>query len=160
MLFSLMHIVHLLTSILWIGGLAFVTILVFPMLYATKDPLQKALLFQRIEHRFAPIARIYSLVVGISGFAMLHMQGWHKALFTKAGAPLLFMMLIWVMWTIMLFGLEPVIIRRELERLMQKSDSLEVDDVFRRMNKLHWLLLALSLGAAASGAVFAHGPAL
>ena len=75
MLFYLMHIIHILTVILWIGGLAFVTVIVLPMAIKTPDALQKVLLFQRIEHRFASLARIYNVVTGASGFVMLFTTG-------------------------------------------------------------------------------------
>ena len=44
MILTLMHIVHLLTVILWIGGLGFITILMLPLIIRMEDPLQKVLL--------------------------------------------------------------------------------------------------------------------
>ncbi len=158
MIFSLLHIIHVLTVILWIGGLAFITFLILPMIVKMPNPLEKVLLFQRIEHRFAPAARIYSAVVGISGFAMFFMMDLQHVIFTGESLSLLFMIIVWIFWTVMLFGLEPLIIKRLLDRLAsQKGDGLEIEDVFKRMNVLHLALLFISLAAAASGAIFAHG---
>ena len=158
MIFSLLHITHILSVILWIGGLAFITILILPMIIKMPNPLEKVLLFQRIEHRFAPAARLYSAVTGISGFAMFFMMDLQDVIFTGEGLPLLFMVIVWIFWTIMLFGLEPLIIKRMLDRLASnKGDGLEIEDVFKRMNLLHWLLLFISLAASASGVIFAHG---
>jgi uncharacterized membrane protein len=160
MLFSIMHIIHILGVILWIGGLGFITIIVFPAILKTTDPLQKVLQFQRIEHRFAPLARVYNLIVGISGFTMLGVTGWHSVLFTRQGAPLLFMLVIWVFWAVMLFGLEPLIIKKMLDRMANSGQEMDIDGIFARMNRLHWILLIISLAAAAAGAVFTHGPAI
>ncbi len=156
MLFSLMHILHILTVILWVGGLGFITILVLPMIVKMPDALQKALLFQRIEHRFAPLARIYTAVVGITGFAMFFMLGLTDVVFTREGIFLLIMIVIWVFWVIMLFGLEPLIVKKLIDSMAKSGEKLEIETVFNRMNKLHWVLLSLSLAASASGAIFAH----
>ncbi|MCK5237437.1 MAG: hypothetical protein KAR06_10685 [Deltaproteobacteria bacterium] len=157
MLFSVMHLIHLIFVILWIGGLAFITMLVLPAVIRTPDSLEKVLQFQRIEHRFAPIARVYSAIVGISGFVMMFMMGWQGVIFTAAGLPLLFMTLVWCFWTVMLFGLEPIIIKKMLDNMAKDPDEMTINSVFKRMNVLHWVLLFVSLLASAAGAVFAHG---
>ncbi|MBI5598389.1 MAG: hypothetical protein HY890_01470 [Deltaproteobacteria bacterium] len=156
MLFPLMHIIHLLTVIVWIGGLAFITILVIPMVIRMPDALQKVLFFQRIEHRFAPMARVFNVIVGATGIAMLLLTGWHRIIFTREGASLLVMTVIWVFWFIMLFGLEPIIIRRMLANLAKSGEKMEIEKVFARMNRMHRVLLVVSLAASAAGAVFAH----
>ncbi len=158
MLFYLMHIVHLLTVILWIGGLAFVTMIVLPMAIKTPDALQKVLLFQRVEHRFAKIARTYNLVTGASGIIMMVLMGWHRLLFTRAGIPLTIMTLVWVFWFVMLFGLEPFIIRKMLDRMAKGGAQMDIDSVFIRLNRMHYFMVGISLAAAVAGALTAHGP--
>ena len=158
LIYPVMHVLHLLLAIIWIGGLAFITILILPMIVKMAHPLEKVLLFQRIEHRFAPMARVYSALVGVTGFIMFFSLGLQDVLFTKAGHPLLFMIVVWIFWIIMLFGLEPLIVKKMLDRLAsEKGEGMEIEDVFNRMNVLHWVLLALSLAAAAAGVIFAHG---
>lgn len=156
MLFNLMHIVHIITVILWIGGLAFVTSIVLPMAIKTPDALQKVLMFQRVEHRFAAIARIYNIITGASGFVMLFLMGWHRLLFTRAGISLTIMTVIWVGWFVMLFGLEPIIIRKMLDQMAKGGAKMDIDAIFIRLNRMHWFMVAISLLAAAAGAVFAH----
>jgi len=157
MLFSVMHIIHLVTVILWIGGLAFITMFVLPMIIRMQNPLEKVLFFQGIEHRFAPRAKIYNAIVGITGFVMLYLTGWYRLLFTHKGIPLLFMLIIWIFWFIMLFGLEPVIIRRMLDRMAKSGEAMEIETIFARMNRMHWLLLMISLAASIAGIIFGHG---
>lgn len=158
MLFHLMHIIHLLTVVLWIGGLAFVTIIVLPMAIKNPDALGKVLMFQRVEHRFAPLARIYNIVTGATGFVMVFQTGWHKLYFTWAGAPLTVMTAIWVFWFVMLWGLEPLVIRKMLENMAKGGEKMEIETVFARMNRLHWMMVFISLVAAVAGALVAHGP--
>ncbi len=161
MLFSIMHIIHLLAVVLWIGGLAFVTAIILPMILRNPDALGKVLLFRGVERRFAKIAKALNLVTGFTGFAMVFIMGWGPVMFTRPGLPLLVMTLIWLFWFVMLFGLEPIIIKRMLDKMARDAEGgggLEIDAVFRRMNTMHWVLLLLSLVAIASGAVFAHGP--
>ena len=156
MAFIIMHIIHLLAVIIWIGGLAFVTVIIFPVIFKTPDPLQKVLTFQRIEHRFAKIARYFVVLVGLSGFSMLFITGWHRALFTLAGLPLTFMTLVWVFWMIMLFGVEPLVIKKMLERMAKEPEEMTIDSVFKRVNRMHWVLLFVSLLASTAGAITAH----
>ena len=156
MILPLMHIVHLLTVILWIGGLGFITILMLPLIIRMEDPLQKVLLFNRIEHKFAPLARVYNVIVGVSGFVMLYMTDSYKDLFTVEALPLLFMVAVWVFWAVMLFILEPVVVRKMIERMKRSGEPMEIESIFSLMNRLHIALLILSLLAATAGAAFAH----
>lgn len=158
MLFYLMHIVHLVTVVLWIGGLAFVTAFILPMAIKTPDPLQKVLLFQRVEHRFAPVAKVYNIITGISGFIMVFQMGWHKLYFTKAGIPLTFMTAVWTIWFVMLIGLEPIVIKKMLDRMAREGAKMDIDGIFRKVNRLHWILLMLSILAIIAGALVAHSP--
>ncbi len=156
MFFSILHIIHIITVVVWIGGLSFITLLILPLIIDMDDPLQKALLFQRIEHKFAPMARIYNIIVGISGFVMVYLTGWYKLYPTYKGLPLLIMTLIWVMWFIMLFGLEPVIIRKMLDRMVKRNEKMEIENIFRLMNRMHFILLLLSFIAIIAGVAFGH----
>jgi len=155
--FLIAHIIHLVFTVVWIGGLAFITINVFPALIRTPDPLEKAIQFQRIEHKFAPMAKWYSMIVGLSGFYMMFKNGWEAMLFTKAGFPLTFMLVMWIFWTVLLWGLEPLVIKKMLERMKNNDPDLNIDKIFIGMNRMHWVLLALSLVTVVMGALVSHG---
>ncbi|MBE7415401.1 MAG: hypothetical protein HS130_09325 [Deltaproteobacteria bacterium] len=157
MLFLTMHMVHVLTVILWIGGLAFVTGIVLPMAIKTPDPLQKVLTFQRIEHRFAPLAKAYNIIVGITGFVMVWQTGWYELYFRPGGWALTFMTAVWVFWFVMLVGLEPTVIRKMLDRMAREGATMDIDGIFRKVKTLHWVMVAISLAASAAGVLVAHG---
>lgn len=157
MLFFSMHIIHLLAVILWIGGLVFVTGVVLPMAIKTPDALQKVLTFQRVEKRFAPLAKWYNIITGITGFVMVWQAGWWGLYFTWAGAALTFMTAVWFFWFVMLVGLEPIVIRKMLDRMAKEGDRMDIDGIFRKVARLHWVMVAVSLAAVAAGAMVAHG---
>ena len=108
-------------------------------------------------HRFAPKAKIYNLIVGTTGFVMVYLTDWHRFYLTRKGAPLLLMTIIWLLWFIMLFGLEPLVVKKMLDRMSRKGEKMEIETIFSRMNRMHWVLLTLSLAASAAGIIFAHG---
>lgn len=158
-MFLIMHIIHLLTVILWIGGLAFVTIIILPMAIKTPNALQKVLMFQRVEHRFAKLARAFNLITGITGIIMLYITGWYSVLFTMGGIPLTVMTMIWVFWFIMLFGLEPLVIKKMLEGMAKGGAKMDIDAIFIKLNRMHYLMVFISLLASIMGVLVAHGPA-
>ncbi|MDH4127349.1 MAG: hypothetical protein OEV44_01250 [Spirochaetota bacterium] len=148
-----LHIIHVLFVVLWIGGLAFVTILIFPLIYKIEKPLEKVLFFQRIEHRFAKLARVFSLVVIISGFVTLFHSGLYVNLFTSSpkGIFITFMMIIGIFWIVILFGVEKLVIKKLLEKMSQSPDTMNIDSIFKRMNVMHWVLLIMSLLVVVAG---------
>ena len=161
MFFSITHIIHLIAVVLWIGSLGFVTAIILPIILKNPNALGKVLLFRSVERRFARAAKALNLITGASGFVMVFIMGWQRVMLTRPGIPLLIMTLIWGFWFVMLFALEPIIIKRMLDKMARDAEEdggLEIDAVFRRMQGMHWFLLLLSLVAIASGAVFVHGP--
>ncbi len=131
------------------------------MILKNPDALGKVLLFRSVERRFAKAAKALNLITGASGFVMVFIMGWHRVMLTRPGIPLLIMTLIWCFWFVLLFGLEPIIIKRMLDKMARDAKEhggLEIDAVFRRMQSMHWFLLLLSFAAIAAGAVFVHGP--
>lgn len=52
--FIVARIVHVVSVLLWIGGVAFVTLVLIPSIRAAHDPDERLAAFHRIEGRFAP----------------------------------------------------------------------------------------------------------
>lgn len=154
MLFTISLMIHVIFVVLWMGGVGFVTIVLFPMIARTHQPLEKVLLFQRIEHRYAKLARLYAIIVGATGFVNLYYMGGLKLLFTGYGWGITVMFLVWIMWMVLLFGLEPIVIRRILKEA--QIGNMDIDTIFKRMNIFHWVLLSLSLLAIIGGISFGH----
>jgi uncharacterized membrane protein len=140
---------HVMGVVIWIGGVAFVTIILFPMIQGMEDPFEKALLFQRVEHRFAKVARLMILVVGITGLYNLHQKGLYLLLPSRAGLWLDLMIGVFVAYALLIFGLEKALFKR----IFKDIKRMDADQVFFRMSAFHWVVLVLSLLAVGAGVI-------
>jgi hypothetical protein len=63
------------------------------------------------------------------------------------------MVLVWVLFSVMLFIAEPLFLhRRFLEAARRQPEA-----TFRRIERMHWLLLAISLVTVAGAVAGSHG---
>lgn len=152
-LFILARTLHVLGVVLWIGGVAFVTTVLLPSLRRTTDPARRYELFENLEGRFAWQARIVTLVTGLTGFHMLHfLDAWDRYL-NPATWWIPLMTLVWILFTLVLFVLEPLV----LHRWFRERAAADSEGAFRRVHAMHVVLLTLSLVAVAGGVAGAHG---
>ena len=137
--FALARVIHVLAITLWIGGVAFVTLVIMPMLKASEAPDARLIRFQQIERGFAWQARIWVLLAGASGFWMV----WRADMWGRF-ADIHFwwmhaMVAVWAIFAVMLLVIEPLHLHRRL------ADSTAPASDFARMVHLHRVLLALSI---------------
>lgn len=143
------RVLHVLGVVLWIGGVAMVTMVILPSLRRMEGA-NKMELFERLEGRFSFWAKIWVLVTGLSGFYMLHvLKAWERLIdFSFWWIQL--MVLVWLIFVSILFILEPFVIKQKFKKLTsEKALSL--------IYKGHWILLILSLAAVAAGVAGSHG---
>lgn len=151
--FILARALHVLGVVLWIGGVAFVTTVLLPSLRRTPDPGRRLELFEALEGRFAIQARVVTVVTGLTGFYMLHfLDAWDRYL-SPAHWWIHLMTLVWVLFTLVLFVLEPLV----LHRWFHEKATADSERAFRLVQAMHVVLLALSLVAVAGGVAGAHG---
>lgn len=150
-LISLVTAIHVTVVVLWIGGVAFVTVIIFPMLLKMEDSLDKALMFQRIEGRFARHARVYVVITGVSGFGLLYLTGRFGELFTSDGLGITTMLIVWIV-----FGLVLTFEKRIFRLLFENPEEMDPARVFYRLSAFHWVVLALSLFAILAGVWEGH----
>lgn len=152
MLIALPRVLHVLGVILWIGGVALVATVVLPALRAGEDVHSAYNYYQQVVRRFVWQARVTTLIVGLSGFHMLGvMRAWDRYLnpsFWWVWA----MTLVWVIFTVILFVLQPLGNRR-------RGNSIPDDPkaALSSIHRMHWGLLALSLLTVAGAVAGAHG---
>src|SRR6266699_98259 len=73
--------VHVLSVVLWIGGVAFVTTVLLPAVRRFKALEERFAFFESIELRFAWQARLTTVLAGLTGFYMLaRLDLWHRFL--------------------------------------------------------------------------------
>jgi len=150
---GLARVFHVLGVVLWIGGVAMVTTVILPAVKSLASPEERMALFEKIEHRFAWQARATTLLTGLSGFYLLHLlQAW-----PRFGMPSFWwlhaMVAVWVLFTLILFVLEPLILRRLFLRLAARNPRRS----FAWIQRLHWILLTLSLVTVAGAVAGSHG---
>lgn len=152
MLLPLLIAVHVLGVVIWIGGVAFVTIIVFPMIMRMESSFEKVIFFQGIEHRFAKIAKISVLIVGLTGGWLLHITDEWRILFMSAGAGPTLMVIVWTFYVLVLMfegKLFKVIFSGEAQQ--------DTSKVFYRLTVFHWVVLGLSLLTIFVGVWAGHG---
>jgi|SRR6185312_11437525 len=142
--------IHVLSVVWWIGGLAFVTAVILPALLSGRPGDARAI-FELIESRFAPQARIAVLLVGLSGLYMLFrldLWNWFAQLrFWWLDAMVLF----WLLFFLLLFIIEPAGL---LERLAHQDDDQRR---WLRMQRMHLALLLIALAIIAGAVAGSHG---
>jgi uncharacterized membrane protein len=143
---------HVTTMVLWIGGVAFVTIIIFPMLLGMEDSFEKVLMFQRVENKFARHARYYAGIAGITGGILLSMTGQYKELFTRNTVGVSFMLIVWFFYTLVL-----IFEKKVFGVLFSDPKKLDASEIFVRLNVFHWAILGLSLAAVFIGVWSGHG---
>src|SRR5690348_16441707 len=101
--FILARAVHVLAILLWIGGVAFVTMVLLPAVRRSTSPEQRLAEFHRVEARFAPQARLWVLAAGLSGMWMT----WRADLWDRFADPHFWwmhaMVAVWLAFAAMLF---------------------------------------------------------
>src|SRR6185437_12659979 len=95
-------VIHVLSVVWWIGGAAFDTAVILPALRSGRASDAPAI-FELIESRFAPQARIAVLLVGLSGLYMLFQLDLWRWLEQLRFWWLDAMVLFWLLFFVLLF---------------------------------------------------------
>lgn len=144
-------VVHVLSVLWWIGGLAFVTAVFLPSLRANQQGDALAA-FHVIENRFEPQARIAVVLVGLSGLYLLfrlHLWSW----FAEPRFWWLdLMVLYWLLFMLLLFVLGPTGL---LKRVMRHGG--DQNHIWKRMHNVHRVLLVVALVIIAGAVSGSHG---
>ena len=151
--FGLARALHVVGVVLWIGGVAFVTTTLIPSLRKMEDADKRLSLFEQLEGRFAFQARVVTLITGLTGFYMLeYMQAWERYQQIQFWWIHL-MTLIWLIFTLVLFVLEPLVLHRRFKKMATENS----DRAFALLHRMHWILLTLSLITVLGTVAGVHG---
>ncbi len=150
---ALARALHVFAIVMWIGGVAFVTTVLLPSVRGLKEPQERVAFFAAIEGRFAWQARATTLLAGATGFYLT----WAWDLWERFTNPQFWwmhaMVAIWLLFTVMLFVAEPLFLHRWfIERARREPER-----VFRRIERMHWLLLTLSVATVIGAVAGSHG---
>jgi uncharacterized membrane protein len=141
---------HVLAVVHWIGGVAMVTAVILPALGGAPARLA---LFLAVEQRFSRQARWSVALAGVTGFYMTHrLEAWTR--FLEPGFWWMHaMVLVWTVFALMLFVVEPLFLHRRLQRLAERDQAAAL----RLAQRGHVVLLSISALAIAAAVLGAHG---
>ncbi|MEK6211894.1 MAG: hypothetical protein AABM64_16240 [Pseudomonadota bacterium] len=151
--FFLARALHVTAVVLWIGGVAFVTAVLLPAVKRLREPAERVAFFEKVEAGFARQARVTTLVTGLSGLYLVHSLGaWDR--FAELHYWWMHaMVLVWGLFTLMLFVLEPLWLHRWFRARAQRDP----EGTFAIIARMHWVLLAVSVITIAGAAAGSHG---
>jgi uncharacterized membrane protein len=150
---TLARAIHVIAVVFWIGGVAMVTTVLLPAVRRFKSPAERVAFFEAVERRFARQARLSTLVAGLSGFFIVYrLDLWGR--FASAAFWWMHAMAgVWLLFTLMLFVLEPLF----LHRWFLARAEMAPEAIFRLVQGLHWLLLSLSVITIFGAVAGSHG---
>lgn len=130
-----------------------VTTVLLPAVQRYVNPGEKVEFFEQLESRFAAQARWTTALVGVTGFWLTgRFDLWSRfaeARFWWMHA----MVIVWFLFTLMLFVLEPLFLHHRLRERSRRDPS----GTFALIRRFHWVLLALSLLTVFGAVTGSHG---
>jgi len=151
--YILARALHVLGVVLWIGGVAMVTTVLLPATRRLKSPQERVQFFEKVEQRFAWQARATTLLTGLSGFYMLDLLDAWSRYQSPAYWWVHAMTVVWVIFTLVLFVLEPLFLHKLFLRKAQENP----EKTFRIIQTMHWVLLSISLVTVFGAVAGSHG---
>jgi uncharacterized membrane protein len=147
-----MRALHVIAVVVWIGGVSIMTTVILPALrrgYLGPKPIEA---LEAIERRFVWQARASVLLVGLSGFYMV----WRFDLWDRFRMVSYWwmhaMVCLWLLFMFILFVAEPFIHSR-----FRRFAADHPDVALLRMQRSHWILLALSAITILGAVAGSHG---
>ena len=142
--------IHVLSVVVWIGGVYFVTFIVLPVLKRTDDMVSR---FESVEIQFTKHAKVVVTLAGLSGFYMIsRLDGWEwygDADYWWVHA----MTFLWLIFTFVLFVAEPWFLHAWFIRQAEVAPERTIAYVTR----FHQIMTLLSLIVVAAAIFGVHG---
>lgn len=150
---ALARALHVIGIVIWIGGVAMATSVAIPTIRTGQLGADRLRAFQAFERRFVWQARSAVILVGLTGLYMtVKLDLWdrfHDLAFWWMHA----MVCVWLLFALMLFVFEPLILHRRFPAWVAKSP----DVAFARLQRMHVVLLTLGLVTVFGAVAGSHG---
>ena len=144
---------HVLAVVIWIGGVAMVTMVVLPAVRRGDIGANRLQVFETIERRFAWHARLATVVVGLTGFYMTDRLQLCTRFLSAEFWRMHAMVGLWRLFTLLLFVAEPLV----LHSWFHARATAAPDAAFVLLHRLHLLLLAFSIITILGALAGSHG---
>lgn len=150
---TIARVIHIVAIVLWIGGVSMVTTVIIPAVKRMKSKEEQIETFEKIEGKFSLQAKVTTVLTGLSGLYMVEaMNAWNRFLdfrFWWMHA----MVLVWLIFTIILFILEPFVLHKVFRKYAEKNP----EKTFNILHRAHWALLILSIITIIGALAGSHG---
>jgi len=145
--------IHVLSIVIWIGGVTFVTIVLIPVLRRASFKHDQLSIFNAIENQFSSIARAMVILAGLSGIYMTYrLEAWGRFLELR-NFWMSAMVFVWTLFLLALFIIEPFFLK-DHGRLVKNGNSI---DGLKKTQVVHLTILILSLITISISVMGAHG---
>jgi uncharacterized membrane protein len=145
--------IHVVAVVHWMGGVAFVTTVILPAVSAMADASLRLPLFEAIERRFSAQVKVSVPLAGISGAYMAErLDLWSRFLAAESWW-LMAMAVVWMVFMIILFLIEPLVLRHRLREVAATDQAATM----RLMRRAHLGLATAGAATAAAAVLGAHG---
>ena len=149
---TLARAIHVIAVVAWIGGVYLVTMVLLPAGREVSDAEERIKAFEAVENRFGKQAKVLTLIAGASGFYMLHLlDGWERYASIEYWW-LHGMTLVWAMFTLVLFILEPWFLHDWFSRRVRQAPIA----TFNLVTRFHQFLLLLSFVVIVGAVMGSH----
>ena len=149
---ELARALHVLFVVHWIGGVAFVTLVALPLARSCRDAKEGWVLFESVEKRFAAQVRFTIPLAGAAGFWMTWRLDLWDRFATPSGWWMDAMMLLWALFMLIVFVVEPLAHRRIAAMAAEDPAPL-----LRRLSRAHLVFLAAAIITIAGAVAGARG---
>ncbi len=147
---TLARVIHVISVVVWIGGVYFVTFVILPVIKSTADPVTR---FEAVENQFVNHAKVVVTLAGLSGFYMLYrLDGWERYLdanFWWVHA----MTFLWLIFTLVLFVAEPLF----LHAWFMRRAAIAPQHTLVLAGRFHKIMTVLSLATIVAAIYGVHG---
>lgn len=150
---ALARALHVIGVVLWIGGVAMVTMVLLPAVRNAGAAEDRIALFEELERRFGMQARVTTVVTGLSGFYIVHRLGLWPRFAAAEFWWMHAMVAVWLAFTLVLFVLEPLVLHAWFRRVA----STDAERALSQIARFHWVALLLSLATIAGATAGSHG---
>jgi len=145
--------IHVLSIVVWMGGVTFVTIVLIPVLRRASFEHDQLSIFNAIENQFSSIARAMVILAGASGIYMTYkLDAWGRFLEIR-NFWMHAMVFVWTLFLLALFVIEPFFLK-DHGRLVKNGNSI---DSLKKTQLVHLIILVLSLVTISVSVMGAHG---
>ncbi len=150
--FAIARALHVIAVVMWIGSVSFTTFIILPVLRRGADAGESTSTFEQIEARVARQAKYTTQITGLTGLYMLYVLDAWQRLLDPAYWWVHAMIFIYVVFTVVIFILEPLLLHKWFEKQARSDPKCVLGLIFRA----HIVLITLSFVTIAAAVIGVH----